>query len=325
MNVKHVIGVGNGYDALFAALKVLNIGKGDLVAVPNHTFIATWLAVNAVGATPVGIDCDESGLIDLDKLEGFIGELSVVIPVHMHGQMVDMPRLMKWANLKKIKVIEDCAQAHGAEIHGKKAGSWGDFGAFSFYPTKNLGAAGDAGALVTNSSQLADEARSFINYGSIFGKKYEYSKIGVNSRLDPIQAKILSVNLPYLNEWNLHRRRIAEIYSTFFSNIGIRNFKIKENSVFHHFIVFSEQRDNSRKLLNDSGIKTAMHYPELASETYSKLIGTALKPISSLTRKFAHNGISLPISQWHKISDINHVTEEISRSTILRSFLIETK
>ena len=128
--VRHAIGVGNGYDALVVGLKILGVGKGDLVAVPSHTFAATWLAVGAVGATPVGIDCDSSGLMDVDKLEANQLDFYAVIPVHMHGQMVDMPRLVKWAESKNVKVIEDCAQAHGAQINGKLAGTWGDFGAF---------------------------------------------------------------------------------------------------------------------------------------------------------------------------------------------------
>ena len=144
------VGVANGYDALVLSLKALGIMPGDYVAVPAHTFMATWLAVSAVGAEPIGIDCDENGLIDLSILESCKINLSAVIPVHMHGQMVDMSRLMNWATENHVRVIEDCAQAHGAEIYGKKAGTWGDIGAFSFYPTKNLGGLGDAGAVTTS-------------------------------------------------------------------------------------------------------------------------------------------------------------------------------
>jgi dTDP-4-amino-4,6-dideoxygalactose transaminase len=323
LNVEHVVGVGNGYDAIYTALKVLNLGKGDLVAVPNHTFIATWLAVDAVGAIPLGIDCDESGLMDLDVLESYSGKLSAVIPVHIHGQMLDMNRLTNWASRMGIKIVEDCAQAHGAEIMGKKAGTWGDFGAFSFYPTKNLGAVGDAGALVTNSLQLAEEARSFINYGTQSGQKYTYRSRGVNSRLDPIQAAVLSTNLNYLNDWNHKRKQIAAIYVSAFSKIGLEFFHVKDNSVFHHFIVFSFQRDLSRKLLKESGINTLVHYPELAAETYTKITNGKAQDFSPKTLRFASNGISLPISQWHKFSDINQVVETINRSRILRSFLTE--
>ena len=154
LGIGHAVGVGNGYDALVIALKALEIGAGDFVAVPSHTFIATWLAVDAVGATPIGIDCDASGLMDLDLLDKESVLFSAVIPVHMHGQMIDMQQLMNWARKNNTKVIEDCAQAHGASIHGKKSGTWGDIGAFSFYPTKNLGAIGDAGALVTDNDDL---------------------------------------------------------------------------------------------------------------------------------------------------------------------------
>jgi dTDP-4-amino-4,6-dideoxygalactose transaminase len=321
LGVNHVIGVGNGYDAIVVALKILGIGEGDLVAVPNHTFVATWLAVGAVGATPVGIDCDASGLMDLELLQSHNSKFSAVIPVHMHGQMVDMPKLVSWAKANDVKVIEDCAQAHGARIDGKLAGTWGDFGAFSFYPTKNLGALGDAGSLVTNDRMLASSARSFINYGSMPGNKYEYQINGINSRLDPMQAALLSVNLKYLDSWNTKRKAIAEVYRNRLKPLGIKTLRIERDSVYHHYIVESENRDLSKKLLDAAGIKTEIHYPECAKVSFAKF-GKAI--ISSDTKNavlLSKKTLSLPISQWMSEVDVDYVIEAITDANTLRSFL----
>ena len=321
LGVNHAIGVGNGYDAIVVALKVLGIAEGDLVAVPSHTFVATWLAVGAVGATPVGIDSNAAGLMDIDLLESHTSNFSAVIPVHMHGQMVDMPRLVTWANSNEVKIIEDCAQAHGARIDGKLAGTWGDFGAFSFYPTKNLGALGDAGSLVTNNAELASDARSYINYGSVPGNKYEYQVNGINSRLDPIQASVLSVNLKYLDTWNTRRNEIAKIYTDHFLPFGIKTLKVESKSVFHHFIVLSENRDETRKLLDLQGVKTEIHYPECAAISFGKFkensITDKIENASSLSKKT----LSLPISQWMPDLDAYRVVEAVTDDSTLRSFL----
>ena len=323
LGVNHAIGAGNGYDAIVVALKVLGIGEGDLVAVPSHTFVATWLAVGAVGATPVGIDCNAAGLMDIDLLESHKSNFSAVIPVHMHGQMVDMPRLVTWAKSNEVKIIEDCAQAHGARIDGKLAGTWGDFGAFSFYPTKNLGALGDAGSLVTNDAVLASKARSYVNYGSVPGNKYEYQFNGINSRLDPIQAAVLSVNLKYLDTWNSRRNEIAKIYIDRLLPFGIKTIKVESESVFHNFIVLSENRDVSRKLIDLHGVKTEIHYPECAADSYGKFqknsVTKKIKNASSLSKKT----LSLPISQWMSDLDASQVIEAVTEANTLRSFLGE--
>lgn len=323
LDIKHTVGVGNGYDALVIALKALEIGHGDFVAVPSHTFIATWLAVAAVGAIPIGIDCDQHGLIDLQLLESEEKTFAAVIPVHMHGQMVDMPRLMKWAKANGVKVIEDCAQAHGAEIAGKKSGTWGDIGAFSFYPTKNLGALGDAGTIVTNNNEIADRVRSFANYGSMPKNKYEYQYLGVNSRLDPIQAALLSVNLRYLDSWNEVRKNTAKKYSKGLSQLGIPLFRNSEESIFHHYISISENRDLTRSLLQDSGVSTEIHYPECAENNFKKLTKLDYTRTSPASIELAKKIISLPISPWIKESEIEYVINQISRESIRRSFLGE--
>ena len=320
LGVNHAVGVGNGYDAIVVALKILGVGKGHLVAVPSHTFVATWLAVGAVGATPVGIDCSDSGLMNLELLESSKSKFSAVIPVHMHGQMVDMPRLVNWARTNGIKVVEDCAQAHGAKIDGKFAGTWGDFGAFSFYPTKNLGALGDAGALVTNDASLASDARSYVNYGSVPGNKYEYQFNGINSRLDPIQAAVLSVNLRYLDSWNIRRNEIANIYSNRLQTLGIKTLKIESDSVYHHFIVESENRDRTRALLELMGVKTEIHYPECAEISYSKFKENYITGGMENASWLSNKTLSLPISPWMSDESLEFVIESLSNTEVLESF-----
>lgn len=320
LGIKHAIGVGNGYDAIVVALKILGIGEGDLVAVPSHTFVATWLAVGAVGATPVGIDCNVSGLMDVALLESSKLKFSAVIPVHMHGQMVDMPRLVAWAQGNSVNVIEDCAQAHGASIDGKQAGTWGEFGAFSFYPTKNLGALGDAGCLVTNDSTLASQARSYVNYGSKPSNKYEYQFNGINSRLDPMQAAVLSVNLKYLNTWNVRRTEIAKFYAENLQAIGIKTLRVEGDSVFHHFIVESENRDETRRQLDLQGIKTEIHYPECAEISFGKFKKVYVVGKMPNALNLARKTLSLPISPWMGDESLNLVIDALNKKEVLSTF-----
>lgn len=314
------VGVANGLDAITIGLRVLGIGPGSLVAVPSHTFIATWIAVDAVGATPIPVDCDNSGLMNLDVLEALSFSIDAVIPVHMHGQMVDMSRLIPWARLKGIKVIEDCAQAHGAKIKDKLAGTWGDIGAFSFYPTKNLGALGDGGMMVTANSQFAEIIRSYGNYGSKVESKYEYSRIGVNSRLDSIQAAVLNVNLKYLNEWNSRRREIAATYIERLSEYGINMLvDSTDRSVWHHFVVLSSTRDTLREELEADGICTEIHYPETAEDSFS-LISAHISSAPINARKIATQSLSLPMSPWMTSQQVDYVLERITTDKILRNF-----
>lgn len=321
LGVEHAIGVGNGYDALVVALKILGVGPGDLVAVPSHTFVATWLAVDAVGATPVGIDCNEFGLMDLDLLETHKSQFAAVIPVHMHGQMVNMPRLVMWAKNNNVRIVEDCAQAHGAHMDGKLAGTWGDFGAFSFYPTKNLGAIGDAGSLVTNDESLAIKARSFVNYGSVPGNKYQYQFHGINSRMDPIQAAVLSINLKYLNTWNAKRQEIAKIYNESFKINKIECLPIERDSVFHHFILLSENRNLTRNLLENTGIKTEIHYPEMAEKSFSKFQNYQDSHRKQSASTLASKTLSIPISPWMSDLSIQKTIDAVLSPVVLRSII----
>jgi dTDP-4-amino-4,6-dideoxygalactose transaminase len=288
----HVLGVGNGFDALRLSLLALGITHGDRVAVPAHTFIATWFAIQSVGATPVGIDVTFDGQINLDLLE-LENDLKCVIPVHMHGTHCDMSRLTKWAKMKKIFVIEDCAQAAGLTIQGKKAGTWGDLGSFSFYPTKNLFALGDAGAITTNDENLFERARSISRYGSSRASKYIHERLGQNSRLDSIQAAFLSINLKYIDEWNEHRILLASLY-----NEKLKNFRqeidLRNSHVYHHYVIYSELRDELQEYLQKRNISTEIHYPVLASSEVAASNQKFFQVASYLTSA----GISLPLSPW---------------------------
>lgn len=321
LGAQYCVGTGNGYDALVIALQAVEIRTGDRIAVPSHTFIATWLAINAVGAIPVGIDCDATGQMDLDILESVGHNLAAILIVHMHGQMVDMTRLTNWTKSHDIKLIEDCAQSHGAMSKGKKAGTWGDVAAFSFYPTKNLGALGDGGAVITNNPVIANTARKIANYGSSLESKYKYEIKGINSRLDSIQAAVLTVNLQYLDLWNAHRIKLANMYKNHLNNLHIKMLENLEESVFHHFVILTSNRDELRKFLAKKGIGSEIHYPECAQVSYEKIIKTFHKsdsPVNAI--EFSKTCLSLPLSQWmseEKVDLISRaMTDAISEEII---------
>ena len=209
---KYCIGVGNGLDALYLILKAWDLRPGDEVIVPANTYIASWLAVSMTGAIPVPVDAhSETWNIDVSKIaEKVTPRTKVIMAVHLYGNLAEMDAINALAAQYKLKVIEDAAQAHGARYHGKRVGSLGHAAGFSFYPTKNLGAVGDAGAITTDDADLAERIKRLRNYGSI--KKYINTEKGVNSRLDEIQAAILNVKLPHLDKWNNYRSQMAELY-----------------------------------------------------------------------------------------------------------------
>lgn len=259
----YCIGVGNGLDALMLALKALGVGNGDEVIVPSNTYIATALAVTYVGAIPVFVEPDiRTFNIDPTLIEAAITEKTrAIIPVHLYGQACDMDPILKIAKTYSLKVIEDCAQAHGAKYKGQKVGTFGDAAGFSFYPGKNLGALGDAGAVVTNNKEVADMIRAIGNYGSDY--KYHHIYKGNNSRLDEMQAAFLSVKLPHLERMNSERRRVAEKFTK-----GIKNPKIIAPyvlpdcvPVWHIYGIRCNERDALEKYLKDKGIGTNKHYP----------------------------------------------------------------
>lgn len=305
LGVAQVIGVGNGYDAIKISLKAMNIGKGMRVALPAHTFIATFYAVLNVGAIPIPIEVDENGQIDLDRLEQ-IPDIDCVIPVHMHGSSCDMQRLTTWAKNLNILVLEDCAQAAGLNIQGKKAGTWGDMGAFSLYPTKNLFALGDGGVISTNNFELAARARSISRFGVSQKSKYVHEIVGENSRLDSIQAGFASINLRYLDHWNDSRRKVASQYIQGLSGSNFTSIS-PHNSVYHHFVIFSSQRKELRTFLSNRGIATELHYPHLAA---TEALGEQRTNFPNAL-KFCNLGVSLPISPWQSEENTAEVIKAI--------------
>lgn len=262
-NVKYCVGVGNGLDALMLALKALGIGKGDEVIVPSNTYIATVLAVTYVGAVPVFVEPDiRTFNINPELIEFAVTERTkAIMPVHLYGQPCNMDPIMEIAKKYNLFVVEDCAQAHGATYKGKKIGSFGNAAGFSFYPGKNLGALGDAGATVTNDKKLSDKIRALGNYGSDY--KYHHIYQGNNSRLDEMQAAFLSAKLPHLDKINIERRKIADKYLTGINNPEVILPYIPENMspVWHIFGIRSKRRDELESFLNERGIGTNKHYP----------------------------------------------------------------
>jgi dTDP-4-amino-4,6-dideoxygalactose transaminase len=256
-NLNYCVGVGNGTDAIEIALRAAGISKNDKVIVPVNTFAATALAVIRVGAIPVFVDCDNSHLIDIDKIN--CGDAKAIIPVHLYGQMVDILKIKNKVG-NEIKIIEDGAQSHGSTNNGLGFGSIGDIVATSFYPTKNLGCYGDGGAVLTNSSFYYEKVKELRNYGS--KEKYHHDVIGFNSRLDEIQAAILNIKLEFLNEQNLKRINAANVYDNLlfnFLNVPIIN---KGNThIYHLYVIEVDNREYCIEKLKSVGIETKIHYP----------------------------------------------------------------
>ena len=260
---RYCVGVGNGLDALMLALKALDVGAGDEVIVPSNTYIATVLAVMYVGAKPIFVEPDiRTFNIDSARIEEVITpKTRVIMPVHLYGQACDMEPIMEIACKHGLKVVEDCAQAHGATYKGRKIGTFGDAAGFSFYPGKNLGALGDGGAVVTDNEELAERIRALGNYGSDY--KYHHIYKGNNSRLDEMQAAFLAAKLPHLDRMNEARRRIAELYTK-----GIQNPKVVKPyvapdcvPVWHIYAIRCAERNELERYLSKKGIGTNKHYP----------------------------------------------------------------
>jgi len=257
------VGVANGLDALILALKALSIGPGDEVLVPSNTYIATWLAVSHVGATPVPVEpIAETANIDPARLKSALTpRTKAIIPVHLYGQPVDLNPILDFAREHGLKVVEDAAQAHGARYHGKRIGAHGDIVAWSFYPGKNLGAIGDGGAITTNDATLAERIRVLRNYGSRV--KYHNEVIGYNSRLDELQAALLRVKLPQLDADNHQRSLIARRYQEGLTDLPLELPSISEGceSAWHLYVVRHPRRDELARALAERGIGTMIHYP----------------------------------------------------------------
>ena len=329
IRVKHCIGASNGLDALFLVLKAWGIGEGDEVIVPSNTYIATWLAVSYSGATPVPVEPDiRTFNIDPGLIEAAITDKTkAIIPVHLYGMPADMKPILSIADKYGLKVLEDAAQAHGAEYDNKKCGSIGHAAAFSFYPGKNLGAFGDAGAITTNDVELAEKVRILANYGS----KVKYYNVyqGYNCRLDEIQAAILRVKLKYLDTWNSKRSKIAAEYSNFdnpvivkpyskldYNNISdqsefvLQDSKVKVNPCWHQYVIMTNERDDVIRQLDSEEIETVIHYPipPHKQKAYQDLNHLEF-PIAE---RIAGHCLSLPINPFLQENDQKRIVSKLN-------------
>lgn len=312
--VKHCIGVGNGLDALHIALRVLEIGEGDEVIVPSNTFIATWLAISQVRAIIVPVEPNK----DTYNLDPYLIEAAItpktkaIMPVHLYGQACEMEAIMQIAHKHNLYVIEDNAQAQGCTYNEKLTGSFGHINATSFYPTKNLGAYGDAGALTTSDASLAQKANLLRNYGS--EKKYYNEVIGLNSRLDELQAAFLSVKLKYLNGWVQERRKIAAVYDqqlTGVSGLILPTTASGAKHVYHLYVIRTDKRDALEKHLNNNGIGTGIHYP-VPSHLQKAYVHLGYKKGDfPIAEELAETSLSLPLNPGMSNEEIEYVTKTI--------------
>ena len=307
---KFCIGVASGLDALTLSLRALGIGKGDEVIVPANTYIATVLAITENGATPVFVEPDEFYCIDVNKIECAITKRTkAIMVVHLYGQAAAMDRIKELSLNHDIHILEDCAQSHGSCFDNKMTGTFGIAGCFSFYPTKNLGAFGDAGAVVTNDEEFANKIRMLRNYGSRV--KYHNEIEGVNSRLDEIQAALLRVKLRHLDELIDEREKIAKKYLTTISNVKIKlpNIRKGTNHVYHQFVIRTKERDKFKAYLYAKGIETMIHYPvpPHLADCYAEFGWKRnLFPIAEC---YADEVLSLPMFNGMKSEEIDYVIE----------------
>jgi dTDP-4-amino-4,6-dideoxygalactose transaminase len=262
-DVKHCISLANGTDSLYILMKMLGVGVGDEVITTAYSWISSSETISQTGAKPVFVDVDEYFTIDVDKLEERITpKTKAIMPVHIHGQMCDMDKIMEIANKYNLPVIEDCAQSHFSEFKGKRAGLTGIAGSFSFYPGKNLGAYGDAGCIITNDDELALKTRMYARHGAL--KKHQHEMEGINSRLDGMQAAILNVKLTHILKWTEARISNAAIYDDALSSIAqieIPKVRKEVKHSYHLYVIKTEKREELANYLKENGIDTAVHYP----------------------------------------------------------------
>lgn len=311
-NSRYCVGCSNGLDSLILTLIALNIKEGDEVIVPAHTFIATWLSVKAVGAKIIPIEPDPDTFnLDISKLIPLIStKTKAIIAVHLYGQPANLTKLKEVAKYFNLYLIEDAAQAHGAKFNGETIGCHSDAVCWSFYPGKNLGAIGDAGAVTTNSFELQENIRKIQNYGST--KKYHHDTFGFNKRLDPIQAAILSVKLSHLDEWNLRRLLIANRYLTEIKNKKITLPKIvpKSTSAWHLFVVKTKNRDLFQNLLREHDIETIIHYP-IPPHRQKAFVEYSNHNLP-VTENLSTSILSLPISPHHSTDEISKIINVVN-------------
>jgi dTDP-4-amino-4,6-dideoxygalactose transaminase len=308
-DAKFCVGTANGLDALTLSLMVCDFPKKSEILVPSNTYIATILAILNADHIPVLIEPNiDTYNIDEQKIEKSITKKTkAIMPVHLYGRLCNMPSIMDIAKRNNLKIIEDAAQAHGASYDKRKAGSWGDITAFSFYPTKNLGALGDAGAITTNNLEYADKIRTLRNYGS--KKKYYNDMIGINSRLDELQAGFLRIKLRRLDEINAHKNKLAAIYNEELSHTSFVK-PIADNTnyyhIYHIYNIRHEKRDKLKEYLATKGIKTEIHYPIAPNKQVA--MKHILKNTKTPIAEEIHNTtLSLPISFSHSEADVLYV------------------
>lgn len=314
VGTKYCIGVASGLDALWISLRLLGIGANDEVIICSNAYIACVMAITINGAQPVFVEPDAYDNLDADKIEAVITpKTKAILAVHLYGQSCNMSKIMEIAQKYNLKVIEDCAQSHGSHWNGSVNGSIGDVGCFSFYPSKNCGAFGDAGCITTNNKEFADKIKIFRNYGS--QKRYYNQMVGTNSRLDEIQAGLLRIKLTHLDEMNYERRKIAKYYLENINNSLIQLPKIREmaDSTWHQFVIHTKKRDELKEYLSKAGIDTLIHYPipPHLSEAYQYL--QKKQGDYPIAEQYANEVLSLPIyngmtyeEQAYVVSSINH-------------------
>lgn len=319
-----VVGTGSGTEALHVALRACGVGQGDFVLTVSHTAVATVAAIELAGAQPVFVDIDpcsftmDTSRLD-DTIEAFLrhhsasdhGRLKAIIPVHLYGHPAEMSQIMDIADQRNLLVIEDCAQAHGATLDGRMVGTWGHISAFSFYPTKNLGALGDAGAIATNSSDLAEKARLVREYG--WRRRYVSEIPGMNSRLDSIQAAILCIKLRYLEQENEKRRALAMSYGRRLSSCAAVQTPLEPDNgrhVYHQYVIRTSSRDELKDFLEDNGIGSLIHYPvpiHLQPAYRNRFLAQNLENTEQICREI----LSLPIMPNLSVEQIDEVSSAI--------------
>ncbi len=315
---RHCVAVNSGTSALHLALIAGSVQAGDEVITTPFTFIATSWAVSYVGARPVFIDVDpRTGNLDVEQIARAIGpKTRAILPVHLYGQMADLEPIRELCHKHGLALIEDAAQAHGARYQGHRAGSYGDLGCFSFYPTKNLGAFGEAGAITTNDEKLAARLRQLRDHAQI--EKYRHEEIGFNYRMDELQGAILGIKLRHLEGWNLTRSELAKTYTSKLANTAVTlpSESPGRKHVWHLFVVHSPQRDKLRDALSQAGISTGLHYPiPLHLQPAYKFLG--YKPGDfPVAEKLANECLSLPLFPELKQTELDRVCDMIAAATL---------
>ena len=310
---KYCVGLGNGLDALWISFRVLGIGTGDEVIVQGNTYIASVMGITMNGATPIFVEPNDYFNIDVEKIEEAITEKTkAILVVHLYGQASNMKAIMELARKYNLRVVEDCAQAHGAKYDRQMVGTFGDVGCFSFYPSKNLGCFGDGGAITTNNEEIANKFKVFRNYGS--EKRYYNEVVGTNSRLDELQAGLLRIKLNHIQELEDERIVIANKYLNEIKNPMIRLPKVDENlsTVWHLFVIKTDKREKLITYLNEKGVGTIIHYPipPHLSEAY-KYLGFKEGDLP-ITENYANTVLTLPLFNGMTNEEVEYVVKTIN-------------